>query len=417
MKKTLQIMLFSALLLQFSSARSLAQSDGTSGQASPSFMQKATKRAVHQVQSAVVNVRPHLNWGMIPSYDKLLKERAGDRLRSFVEEVEEEGLMNDRHKRALRILLHRLDGEQMYSAFQKKLTRVMSRGPTRIRDALDFLQYLAPPETGFSGLLLDDGFVLTSRFAVSSEQLKKIHVHTAGGQKLEATKKGSYGRFDIALLKIKNTDKLPGKVRPISLSSLKDSVHVGDWAIAVGRGPRPEEITASRGIVSANRLLVGRSVQTDAFCNYSNTGGALVDIRGRLIGVITGVTLDSVLMVGQNSGVTKAIRPGALKQILPDLKKGKTIRSSFLGVKRGGESEPGVGVRVDDVLKGCAAASAGMKNGDVILSFGGKKIKKWRDLVNQIRGRLPGDSVKLKIRRNGSTKTLNVQLTSRQCHK
>ncbi len=389
-----------------------ASRDGTHP---PAFLQKATKRAVERIQGAVVNIRPELNRGLIPSYEKLMEDRAEDRLRNFVEEMQEEGMMNDRHRRALRTLLYRLDDERMYNTFQKKLRRVMSRGATRIRDALDFLQYLAPPRSGFSGVLLKGGYVLTSRFAVSADHIKKINVFTAGGGKVTAEKMGSYGRFDIAILKIRDTGSLPEKAQPVPLAAPTSSPSVGDWAIAVGRGPRPEEITASRGIISANRLLESRSLQTDAFCNYSNTGGALVDIRGRLVGIITGVTLENVLMVGQNSGVTKAIRPGALKNILPDLKEGKAIQSSFLGVQRARDTDPDLGVRVKRVLDGCAAAKGGLKNGDVILSFGGTDIRKWRDLVTQIRRRMPGDEVRIKIKRDGSTQVIKVQLTSRQC--
>ena len=378
------------------------------------FIARTTQRAVDRIQKSVVNVRPEVKWDKIPPLQKLIEQQDNDLLTRFYDDVKSKRIFTTGHKKALRTLLYRLDARQ-FEAFMRKFRQVL-QNPTGARDVLDFLQYIAPPESGFSGVLLNGGYVLTTNFAISNPHMSSLHVHTAGGGTLQGSVEGTYDGFDLALVKI-SKGNVPDEAEPISISrrNAEQKTDVGHWAIAVGRGPRPENVTASRGIVSANQLFAGRFLQTDAFCNYSNTGGALVNIHGELIGVIRGVTLKNALFAGLNSGVNRAVKPEAIREVLPDLKKGKDIRSSFLGVQKSNNSSPKHGVRVSRVIDGCAAAKAGLKDNDVILSFAKKEIYKWRDLVNKIRRHIPGDKVTVKVKRDGNVKTFEIELTTRAC--
>lgn len=378
------------------------------------FLSRTTTRAVDRIEKSVVNVRPNVKWDKIPPLKKLIEQQNNDLLSRFYEDVKSERIFTTGHKKALRTLLYRLESQE-FEAFMRKFRQVL-QNPTGARDVLDFLQYIAPPETGFSGVLIDGGYVLTTHFAVSNPRMSNLTIHTAGGATVEGSVEGTYDGFDLALVRIPD-DQLPEEAEPVSISNRRadQKTSVGHWSIAVGRGPRSKHITASRGIVSAKNLFAGRFLQTDAFCNYSNTGGALINIHGELIGVIRGVTLENALFAGLNSGVNRAVKPEAILEVLPELKKGKNIRSSFLGVQRSRNTNPEHGVRVDRVIDGCAAAKAGLKDDDVILSFDDKEIYKWRDLVNKIRRHIPGDKVTVKVKRDGEVKSLDIELTTRAC--
>ncbi len=404
----------SLVILSLGLAISQGMAETSISDTSASFMEKATQRAIQNVKRSVVNVRPDLNWDKVSSLQKLVEERDNDLLSRFYENVKSERVFTDSHRRALRTLLHRLD-KRGFDRFQAKFRQVL-RSRTGGRDALDFLQYIAPPETGYSGILLDGGYVLTTHFAVSAKHRSDLRVYVPGGERLPGKVKGTYEGFDLALLDIPER-QLPNRAEPISIGDVKSSrdATVGHWAITVGRGPRPDKITASRGIVSATQLFAGRFLQMDTFCNYSNTGGAVINIEGDLIGVVRGITLSNTLFAGLNSGVNRAVKPAAIQEVLPMLKKGKEIRSSFLGVQRARGSSPDRGVRVDRVVEGCAAAKAGLKDGDIILSFGNKEIFKWRDLVNKIRRHMPGDRVRIKFKRDGNVDSMKIELTTREC--
>lgn len=382
---------------------------------SVSFMSRSTKRAISGIDGSIVNVQPRIDWDEIASLSKLVKEKENEQLSEFYNNVKDSRLFHQRHRMALRSLLYRLDSKRSFETFMRKFRQVI-RKPTGERDALDFLQYLAPPRTGYSGVLLEGGYVLTTYFAVSNEHMTGLNIHMNGGKTLSGSVQGTYQDFDLALIEI-NSENLPSEATPLSLDdeSTSQETRVGHWAIAVGRGPRPEHLTASRGIVSATKLFEGRFLQTDSFCNYSNTGGALLNIEGEFIGLIRGVTLNNALRAGLNSGVTRAVKPEAINQILPDLKQGKNIRSSFLGVQRSMSGNPERGVRVQKTIDGCSAADAGIQDGDIILSFDNKEIYKWRDLVGKIRRHMPGDRIRVKVKRNGETETFDVELTSRNC--
>ncbi len=391
-----------------------ASGENTSGSDAETFLSRTTTRAVNRIKKSVVNVRPEVQWDKIPSLKKLIKEQDNDLLTRFYEDVQSNRIFTTAHKKALRTLLYRLESRE-FQSFMRKFKQVL-QNRTGARDVLDFLKYIAPPESGFSGVLLNGGYVLTTNFAVSNPHMSNLTIHTAGGGTVKGTVKGTYDGFDLALVSI-SEKKLPDDADPISISdrSAENEPDVGHWAIAVGRGPRPDHFTASRGIVSARQLFAGRFLQTDAFCNYSNTGGPVVNIHGELIGVIRGVTLQNALFAGLNSGVNRAVKPDAIQEVLPELKQGEDIRSSFLGVQRSRGDSPEHGVRVDRVIDGCAAAKAGLKNDDIILSFADKEIYKWRDLVNKIRRHIPGDDVTVKVKRNGEVKTFRIKLTTRAC--
>jgi serine protease Do len=256
--------------------------------------------------------------------------------------------------------------------------------------------YLNRPAGPCSGVIYEpDGFIVTSYFNVSGVLKKNgIKVTLHDGTEHRGELLGFDERRDIALVKI-DAAGLPALPR-----AAPEEIVQGAFAAALGRAPDPAAPTINVGIVSAVNRMKNAAVQTDAEMNYGNTGGALVTLKGALIGVCCNIKPDAHW--GQSGGIGFACKASEIDKLLPRLKKGEKIDPELrphLGI-RVGEGNPEVqGVHVAQVEKDGPAEKAGMKDGDVIVELDGRKIEDFEELREALLAKKVGDEVTLKVKR------------------
>ena len=252
-----------------------------------------------------------------------------------------------------------------------------------------------------------EGLVLTSHYNVAGK-LKEIKVRDVSGKWVRADLVAVDEVDDLALLRAQSGRWIEAPLADPS------EIAVGKGVFLLGRSPDPEALTVTGGIVSAVERNGDRLFQHDAAENAGNTGGPIIDRRGRFLGI--------ACYVGHvwpewsfNSGIGFGVRPDQLRKALARLRKGENVprpELPFLGIKRQGMGPDTGEVRVE-VLPGYPAAKAGVKNGDRILKIGSKDIGSWLDLRRAISGYSVGDSVTMVIERNGERKMVEVVLTAR----
>lgn len=271
-----------------------------------------------------------------------------------------------------------------------------------------------PPEDVFAkrptgwctGLVIEpSGTILTTYFNVSGK-IHSIKVRLADGRTLDATLLGYNGTYDLAALKV-DAENLPvlKRARP-------EDLKVGQPLVALGRAPDSKSLTVNPGIVSASSRLGGKGIQIDAKLNYGNVGGPVVDLDGRLVAVSCKIDVKFASVYGQNSGVGFAITHDRFTNVLADLKAGKNeaeARRPFLGIQWAQKSTR-EGVELESVQAGTAAEKAGIKAGDVIVEFDGRKVTLFDDLREAILRKTPGDKVKVKVLRGEDEMELEVTL-------
>lgn len=256
--------------------------------------------------------------------------------------------------------------------------------------------YLNRPAGPTSGVIYEaDGFILTSWFNVSGGIKKNgLRVTLHDGRELAAELLGFDEQRDIALLKV-DAAGLP----VLPKADLK-ALGQGSFVALVGRSPDPSNPTINVGILSAMNRMDKAAVQTDAETNYGNVGGALVTLRGELVGVACNVKPKNVW--GQSGGIGFACKTGVIDQLLPRLKNRERIEAEkkpYLGFQPG-EGNPAVeGVQVAEVVPGSPAEKAGLKKDDVIVEFDGKKVTDFESLREAIQARKIGDDVGFKVKR------------------
>jgi serine protease Do len=273
-----------------------------------------------------------------------------------------------------------------------------------------------------SGVIVSaDGLVLTNNHVIDGAD--EIMV-TIGNEHHEykAKKIGTDPSTDIAILKIEPNVKL----HPITFAD-SDKIHVGDLAIAVGN---PFGLTQSvtMGIVSA----IGRGntgiadyenfIQTDASINPGNSGGALVDTEGRLIGINTAIFSRS----GGNQGIGFAVPANLARSVMESILKTGHVTRGFLGIglqplsedlAKEFKIEDDSGALVASVSPKSPAEKAGIREGDVVVDVGGKKVEGPRELQLMVAGMLPGAKVDVKVIRDGKEKIFTVELAERPGNK
>ncbi len=268
-----------------------------------------------------------------------------------------------------------------------------------------------------SGIIIDkQGHILTNYHVV--KDMDQIKVILPDKRTLDAEIAGTDSRTDLAVIKIKGD--VP---HDLSVATLGDSekVHVGDWVVAIG-APFGYMQTVTHGIISAKgRGRVGSGdnyedfIQTDAPINPGNSGGPLVNLRGEVIGINTAIATS----VGQFSGVGFAIPVVMAREILPTLVKGGRVTRGFLGIGIQDVDEDSVlvfglpdsqGALVKQVNAETPAARAGLRPGDVIVRYDGKKIDDANHLRNLVAGTSPGTKVDVAVFRDGQERTLKVTL-------
>ncbi|MCR5536282.1 MAG: Do family serine endopeptidase [Succinivibrio sp.] len=266
-----------------------------------------------------------------------------------------------------------------------------------------------------SGVIIDahEGLVVTNYHVIDSAD--DIKVSTSDGRQFDAEKIGGDEHTDLALLKLKEYDRL----QAISLAN-SDELEVGDFAVAIGN-PFGLGQTVTSGIISAlgrsglNIENIENFIQTDAAINSGNSGGALINLKGELIGINTAILGPN----GGNIGIGFAIPVNMVKKITDQIVNYGEVKRGMLGVT-GSELNADLassfgysqnsGAFVNEVMKDSAADKAGIKSGDIITSVNGKQIKSFAQLRAEIATQRPGSNVTLGIFRDGQESTLTVQL-------
>ncbi len=257
-----------------------------------------------------------------------------------------------------------------------------------------------------------DGYILTNNHVVDGAD--EVKVTLQDGRDFTAKVIGRDPKSDVAVIKIDAKD-LPA----VSMAD-SDKVEVGDVVLAVGN-PFGIGQTVTTGIVSATGRAgaIGLDyedfIQTDAAINPGNSGGALVDAEGRLIGINTAILSRS----GGNQGIGFAIPVNLARDVMESLVKDGHVTRGYLGVMIQDVTpdlatefklKDSTGALVGDVTPKSPAEKAGLRNGDIIVEFNGKKVTDSRHLKLEVARISPGESVPVKILRDGATKTLEVKV-------
>jgi len=256
--------------------------------------------------------------------------------------------------------------------------------------------YYNRPKGPTSGVIYEaDGFILTSRFNVSGGIRKNgLKVTLWDGRQLAGELLGTDEQRDIALVKIDAT------ALPVLAHADMSAVGQGSFLALIGRSPERSHPTINLGILSATSRMNKAAVQTDAEMNYGNAGGALITLKGELVGIACNIKPDTVW--GQSGGVGFACKLAEIDKLLPRLKKGEKIEAEkrpFLGI-RAGEGNPDVeGIQIAEVMKDSPAEKAGIKKEDVLVELGGVKITDSESLKEALEPRKIGDEVELKVMR------------------
>ena len=262
-----------------------------------------------------------------------------------------------------------------------------------------------------SGSVIDgQGRILTAAHVVSGAS--SIKVTFQDGTTRTAQVLGSDQSTDIALLKV---DPSGLTLHPLALGSSK-SLSVGD-ALAVIGDPFQYSRSLSTGVVSGldrtigatNGFSIAHAIQTDASLNPGNSGGPVLDARGRLVGIA-----DQIATGGgadQSAGVGFAVPIDLVKSELSQLERGARVTHAYLGIETGNSTD-GKGALVGSVQTGGPAAAAGLRNGDVVTAFDGSPIRSSNDLVAAITSHRPGDRVKLTVRRGSSSVSVSATLAA-----
>lgn len=312
-------------------------------------------------------------------------------------------------------------------AVQRSKTQVVESQP----DIFDFFfgdgrgrqrQIQTPEQRGFgSGVIISkDGYIVTNNHVIDGAD--EINVKLHDGREMKGRVIGTDATTDLALVKIEGDD-FPAI--PVGNS---DNLKVGEWVLAVGN-PFNLGSTVTAGVVSAKARGLGANdvesfIQTDAAINQGNSGGALVNARGELIGI------NAMLYspTGAYSGYGFAIPTSIMTKVVTDLKQYGTVQRALLGIAgrdMGKESYPdeirkeqkelgiGYGVQVVEVQEEGSAAGI-LKKNDVIIALDGKKIETMASLQGILAEKRPGDKVKVKVFRERNDKEFTITLKNAQ---
>jgi putative serine protease PepD len=258
-----------------------------------------------------------------------------------------------------------------------------------------------------SGFVYDEaGHVITNQHVVGDAQ--SASVRFPDGSVHDAEVVGTDPSTDLAVLRV---DAPASLLEPLELAN-SDELAVGDGVIAIG-SPYGLDQSVTAGIVSAlhreisapNNFAIDDAIQTDAAINHGNSGGPLLDLSGRVVGVNAQIESES----GGNDGVGFAIPSNTVERIATALIADGEVEHAYLGVSLGSSDEE-EGARVTDVRAGTPAAEGGLLAGDVITAVGGETVADSDDLRRLIDSRSPGDELELRVRRGGETVTVDVEL-------
>ena len=270
--------------------------------------------------------------------------------------------------------------------------------------------------TGSGVIISEDGYIVTNNHVIKDAQ--NIEITLNNGKSYKAKLIGTDDKMDISLIKIDADEKLP-----YSTFADSDNVKVGEWVLAVGN-PYNLNSTVTAGIVSAKARNLDTNgiqsfIQTDAAVNPGNSGGALVNTRGELIGINTMISS----MTGSYVGYSFAVPSNIARKIIEDIMEFGNVQRGILGVE-GGElnstasKELGVtetqGFYISKVSKNSGAEKAGLGKGDIIVKLDDQNIATYADLSGYINTKRPNDVVKVTYIKEGKTKTVPVTLSKNE---
>jgi S1-C subfamily serine protease len=260
--------------------------------------------------------------------------------------------------------------------------------------------------TGSGVVISPDGYIITNNHVIDNATAIEITLNNQKKYKAELI--GTDPENDIALLKINADEKLA--YIPFANS---DSVKIGEWVLAVGN-PYNLTSTVTAGIVSAKgRDLQGNSgvdsfIQTDAAVNPGNSGGALVNTRGELVGINTAISSKTGSFVGYSFAVPSNIA----KKVMEDLMEFGSVQEVVLGISYVPAKDTSInGVEISDLTKESESYIAGLRKGDVITMVNNVKISMFSDLLGQLKAKRPGDYVDVVVDRDGSKLVKKVKLS------
>ncbi|MBP6182508.1 trypsin-like peptidase domain-containing protein [Flavobacterium sp.] len=270
--------------------------------------------------------------------------------------------------------------------------------------------------TGSGVIISEDGYIVTNNHVV--KDASEIEITLNNKKSYKAKLIGTDSKMDIALLKIDADEKLPYTVFANS-----DSVKIGEWVLAVGN-PYNLTSTVTAGIVSAKARDLGTSgiqsfIQTDAAVNPGNSGGALVNTRGELIGINTMISS----MTGSYVGYSFAVPSNIARKIIEDIMEFGNVQRGILGVE-GGElngtasKELGIsqtqGFYINKVTKNSGAEKSGLQKGDIIVKLDDQNVATFADLSGYINTKRPNDKVQVTYIRDGKNKIVSVILSKNE---
>ncbi|WP_299163183.1 trypsin-like peptidase domain-containing protein [uncultured Eudoraea sp.] len=268
--------------------------------------------------------------------------------------------------------------------------------------------------TGSGVIISPDGYIVTNNHVIA--KANEIRITLNNNKTYEAEIIGSDPNTDIALLKIDVNENLPYLAFGDS-----DEAKIGQWVLAVGN-PFNLTSTVTAGIVSAKARDLGRDqsfIQTDAAVNPGNSGGALVNTNGDLIGINTAITSQT----GSYVGYSFAVPSNIAKKVVEDIMEYGNVQKGILGITTPRLSTPyavnnGIneidGVYINGVEEDSGADDANLRSGDIIKMVDNIKVRKFADLTGYVSTKRPGDRIQVTIDRNGEDIVIPVELKERQ---
>lgn len=273
--------------------------------------------------------------------------------------------------------------------------------------------------SGSGVIISNDGYIVTNNHVI--DKSKEIEVTLNDNRTFKGKLIGADPNTDIALIKI-DAENLP-----VIIFGNSDSLKVGEWVLAVGN-PFNLTSTVTAGIVSAKArninilnaaMKIESFIQTDAAVNPGNSGGALVNTRGELVGINTAIASQT----GSYAGYAFAVPVSIVQKVVSDIRQYGVVQRAILGVKMGDITDKLAkeknlktmeGAYVDEVVENSAAQKAGIKKEDVIVKVNDVGIKSGAQLQEQIGRYSPGDKIKVTVLRDNKNMTFEVELKNKQ---